>query len=259
MPWKTDDEGHIVVQDGNPVFVHPDEKETAFDAERSLAKIVELNGESASRRRELREAQDKLKPFLEIDDPEEFLTTARAALETVKNFDDKKLIDAGEVERVKDEVTKAMQGKLDEVEKALGAKESMLHKEMIGGRFARSKFIAEKLAENYFPDVVERIFGQNFKIEDGGVVAYDAAGNKIYSRENPGELAGFDEALEALVDSHLHKDHILKASDAKGSGAPHGDGTPGSVRTTADLKTAAEKAAFIGKHGLEAFKKLPTE
>ena len=254
MPWKIE-EDQIVVQDGNPVFVHPDGKETAFDAEKSLAKIGELNSEAANRRRELRVVEEKLEPFDGIEDPLEWLETARTALETVKNFDDKKLIDAGEVERVKAEVTKAMQTKLEDVEQALAAKSETLQREMIGGRFARSKFIAEKLAIPQ--DMVESRFGGNFKIEDGKVVAYDQAGNQIYSRENPGDLAEFDEALEILVDNYPHKDHILKATDAKGTGAPSGDGKPAGVGSRKDLATPKDKADFIGKHGLQAFKDLP--
>jgi hypothetical protein len=255
MPWKMDNDDHIVMQDGNPVFVHPDEKETAFDAEKSLAKIVELNSEAASRRRELREVEEKFKPFGEIEDPTEWLESAHTALETVKNFDDKKLIDAGEVERVKNEVTKVMQEKLEEVKEKLDAKDATLQREMIGGRFARSKYITEKLAIPQ--DMVESRFGGNFKIEDGVVVAYDHVGNKIYSREDPVDPAGFDEALEILVDNYPHKDYILKATDAKGSGAPHGDGRPTGVKSREDLKTPKDKADFIGKHGLQAFKDLP--
>jgi hypothetical protein len=63
---------------------------------------------------------------------------------------------------------------------------------MIGGRFGGSKFISEKMA---IPtEFVRSYFGQNFKIEEGKVVAYDGQGNKVFSRTKPGELASFDEA-----------------------------------------------------------------
>ncbi len=83
MPWKMDGE-HIVVQDGKPVWIEPDGKELPFDAEHSLNKIKELNSESAARRKELREAQERLKPFAEIDDPADWIERAHKALSTVK-------------------------------------------------------------------------------------------------------------------------------------------------------------------------------
>lgn len=220
MPWKMDGE-HIAMQDGKPVWIGKDGNEAPFDAEHALNKIGELNGESAARKRELREAQDKLSVLDGIENPAEFMAQASKAMETVANLEAKKLIDAGEVEKVKAEVTKAMQERLDKKDKELADKDATLAKEMIGGRFSRSKFIAEKL--NLPVDMVEARFGKAFKIEDGQVVAYDHHGQKIFSREKPGDVAGFDEALSILVDAYPNKDSILKGSAASGGGA-QGDG-----------------------------------
>jgi hypothetical protein len=71
-------------------------------------------------------------------------------------------------------------------------------------------------------DLVRARFGEQFKVEDGKVVAYDKTGNKLFSRSNPGELANFDEALELLVDSYPYRDQILKSSGASGGGASGG-------------------------------------
>ncbi|TPS32705.1 hypothetical protein FJU48_18195, partial [Acinetobacter baumannii] len=70
-----------------------------------------------------------------------------------------------------------------------------MHKELIGGGFARSKYIQDNIAVPV--DMVQATFGQHFKIEEGKVVAYDQNGEKIYSRVRPGELANVDEALES--------------------------------------------------------------
>jgi len=186
-----------------------------------LVKSLEKERENAV------EAQKKLKKFDGIEDPSE----AIKAIETMKNLDQKKLIDAGEVEKVKAEVTKAMQSKIDELQNTVQEKESILTKELIGGRFARSKFIGEKMAIPH--DLVEARFGQNFKIEDGQVTAYDQHGNKIYSQDRPGELADFDEALNTLVSQYPYKDSILKGSDASGSGAaPSGNKAKGKKQIT---------------------------
>ena len=118
---------------------------------------------------------------------------------------------------MKAEITKVYQQQLDEANSKTQQLETQLYDEMIGGRFGGSKFISEKMA---IPtEFVRSYFGQNFKIEEGKVVAYDGQGNKVFSRTKPGELASFDEALESLVESHPQKDYILKASGNSGGGS----------------------------------------
>ena len=234
MPWKMDGE-NIALNDGKPVWIDKDGQEAPFDAEHALSKISSLNSESAARKRELREAQDKLKSFEGIDDP----AAALKAMKTMTNLDDKKLIDAGEVEKVKAEVTKAMQAKIDEAAKRADEAESTLHKEMIGGRFSRSKFIAEKLAVPV--DMVEATFGRHFAIEEGQVIAKGHDGQKIFSREKPGDIASFDEALSILVDGYSNKDSILKGSDASGGGASPGGGSNGSANVRTISRADFEK------------------
>lgn len=187
-----------------------------LDIEGGFKTNEEVTGLTTALNKE-RDARSKLekqvKKFEGIENPEDALK----AIETLKNLDQKKLIDAGEVEKVKAEVTKAMQSKIDELQSVVAEKDGILTKELIGGRFARSKFITDKMAIPH--DLVEARFGQNFKIENGKVVAYDQHGNQIYSHDRPGELADFEEALNAMVEQYPYKDSILKGSSATGSGA----------------------------------------
>lgn len=221
MKLKLDDQGHVVVQDGKPVYVHDDGKEIPFDAPSALSKIGDLNREAKGHRERADAAEAKLKPFEGIEDP----AAAIKALATVKNLDDKKLVDAGEVEKVKTEAIKAIEEKYAPTVKRVEELEGQLYGEKIGGSFARSKFIAEKLA---IPaDIAQAAFGKHFKIEDGKVVATDASGSKVFSRARPGDLADFDEALEHLVETYPHKNHILKSSGASGGGASGGGGSSG--------------------------------
>lgn len=212
------------VQDEKPVYVHDDGKEIAFDAPGATSTISRLNRE-AQGHREAKEALEKqVKAFDGIEDP----AAAKKALETLANLDTKKLIDAGEVEKVKAEISKAYQAQLDEAASKLKAYEEQLYAEKIGGAFSRSKLIAEKLT---IPaDLVQARFGNAFRVEEGQVVAYDQNGQKIYSRENPGSLAGFDEALEILIDAYPNKEHILKSSGANGGGAGPTAGGGGQVK-----------------------------
>lgn len=213
MKLKLDAEGKVVVENGMPVYVHDDGKEIPFDAPAALSKITALNGEAKTHREAKEAAEARLSQFSGIEDP----AKAIEALQTLTKIDQKKLIDAGAVDQVKAEITKAFQTQLDEASGKNKTLEDQLYKEMIGGRFNSSLFIKDKVA---IPaDFVQARFGQSFKIEDGKVVAYDTSGNKVFSRTKPGELADFDEALEFLVEQYPQKDHILKASGNSGGGS----------------------------------------
>lgn len=225
MKLKLDEQGHAVLQDGKPVYVHDDGKEVAFDAPGTVATITRLNTEAKTNRVAKEAAEAALKAFDGIEDG----AAAKRALELVANLDSKKLVDAGEIEKVKGEISKAFQGQLDEANTKATTFEKQLYDEKIGGSFARSKLIAEKLA---IPaDLAQARFGQAFKIEDGKTVAYDTHGNKIYSRVRPGEAADFDEAMEALVEQYPYRDQILKSSGGNGGGAPNSGGGTGGKKT----------------------------
>lgn len=233
MKLKLDENGNVVLADGKPVYVHDDGKEIPFDAAQAVATISRLNGEAKNHREAKEAAVERLKAFEGIEDPAD----AIKALDIVKNLDAKKLVDAGEVEKIKAEASKAFEEKLQ----ALDAKyapiikerdgfQAALVAEKIGGAFARSKLIADKLA---IPsDMVQARFGDAFKLEGESIIAYDNAGNKIFSRVNPGNVAGFDEALDILIESYPHRDHILKGSGANGGGAGGGSGAGNSKQAT---------------------------
>jgi hypothetical protein len=220
MKLKLDANGNAVLQDGKPVYVHDDGKEVAFDAPATVATIARLNSEAKGHRERAEKAEGDLKLFAGIEDP----AAAKKALETVKNLDSKKLVDAGEVEKVKEEATKALKAQYEPIVAERDKLKNELYAEKIGGAFSRSKLITDKFA---IPaDLVQARFGSHFKIEDGKTVAYDQSGNKIFSRARPGELADFEEALETLVGQYPYKEQILKGSGASGGGAS-GSGAAG--------------------------------
>lgn len=197
---------------GLPVYVHDDGKEIGFDAPLATKKLQSLMArQKIIAAKEA--AEEKLAKFAAIEDPKK----AIEALEMLSKIDQKKLLDAGQVDEVKAEITKNFQQQLDEEKQRSQMLEKQLYDSMIGGSFAGSKYIADKIA---IPaDLLQARFGQAFKVEEGRIVAYDASGNKIYSRAKPGELAQFDEALEFLVENYPQKDYILKASGNNGGGS----------------------------------------
>lgn len=239
MKLKTltiDGKTYAEVQDDKPVFVEDDGKEIPFDAPGTRATITRLNGEAKSHREAKEAAEAKLKAFEGIEDGD----AARKALDTVKNLKDGDLVTAGKVEEIKAAAKKAAEEQVAQAAKASaeqikvleterdGLRDS-LYSEKIGGSFSRSKFIADKVAVP--SDLLQAQFGGRFKVEDGKTVAYDAAGNKIYSRTKPGELAEFDEALETIIDSYAHRDAILKGSGSSGGGSKPGAGNAGGAKT----------------------------
>ena len=251
MKLKLDAEGHAVLQDGKPVYVHDDGKEVAHDAAATVATINRLYGEAKGYREAKEAAEKSLKAFEGLDDP----AAAKKALETLANLDAKKLVDAGEIDKVKAEISKAYQAQLDEATKKATEFESQLYNEKIGGSFARSKVRQDKLVEAYDAATTQAVFGQNFKVEDGKITAYDQHGGKIFSRSRPGEMADFDEALEILVENHPNKLNIMKHTGGSGGGAPGNTGNPapgGSktmTRAQFDNQSPAAKQAFMREGG----------
>ncbi|MDY4280856.1 MAG: DUF6651 domain-containing protein [[Pasteurella] mairii] len=215
MKLKLDENGNVVVIDGKPVYIHDDGKEIPFDAQQAMQKISMLNAENKQHREAKEKAEAELKKFDGIEDVEK----VKLALKTVENLDAKKLIDAGEAEKVKAEIVKQYEAKLLEKDGEIASAKEALHQEVIGGAFARSLFITDKMA---IPsDMVQAYFGKHFSYENGKVVAKDALGNQIFSRKAPGEPADFEEAIEQIVFAYPQKDYILKSGN---SGAGVGSG-----------------------------------
>ena len=238
-----------VNEQGQPLYIHDDGKEVAHDAPQTVATISRLNGEARTNRERYEAAETSLKAFEGIEDP----TAAKKALETLKNFDDKKLVDAGEIEKVKAEAIKAVEDKYAPIVQERDAFQSQLHNELIGGGFARSKFIQDNIAVPV--DMIQATFGKNFQIEGGKVVAVGADGQKIYSRARPGEVADFDEALETLVGGYQHKDSILKGNQSGGGGFQNNGGQNSGLKR-GDM-TAKDKSDYLKAHGQESYLKLP--
>lgn len=218
--WKLDADGHLVLSDGNPVYVDVTGNELTVES----GTISRLNGEAKTNRERAEKAETALAPFKDLDP-----VAAREAFDKLSKIDQKKLIDAGEVDKVREEVGKSFSEKLTASEVARQAAEDRANNLTKQTHFATSKFIANKIAVP--ADMFESLFGKNFKIEDTKLVPYDATGNKIYSTKRAGEIADFDEALEIIVGNYPNKDQILKAQDAGGSGNNGGGGGRGNGRT----------------------------
>lgn len=217
--WKLDENGNIVMRDGNPVYVNTngDEQSVAVDT------ISRLNNEAKTHREAKEAALEKLKAFEGLD-----ATKAREALEMVAKLDANKLIDAGKVDEVKSQITAQLQGQIDEKTKALTDLQAKYDNMIVNNLFANSEFIRNNVAVPR--DMFEAKFRGNFKVENGQVVVYGNDGNRLYSKERAGEYATPEEGLRILAEAHPNRDTILKANTGTGTGSNGASGGSGGSR-----------------------------
>jgi hypothetical protein len=239
MKVKLNDEGSVLLGDNSmPIWVMEDGSEIEYDVPNLVADLnktkgylTTAQGESAGRRKEIDQLKDQLVVWEGID-PEE----ARKALTTVKNFDESKYVQAGEVEKIKqataqtyeeriEKQRKELQDAIAERDAKLTQKEKAIRRMMVKSIFDQSKFLAESTVLP--PDMAYKSFGDYFEVLDEGnelrvVAKYN--GDEIFSKARPGELATPEEALQQIVDRYQFKDSILKGSGSTGSGASGGTG-----------------------------------
>jgi hypothetical protein len=259
MPFKFNADGTIAVDAEKklPIFIHPNGTEAPFDADTTLGTITRLNGEAKTHREGKEAAELKLKSFEGIEDG----VAALAALNTVKSLSSGELKTAAQVKEIQDAAAKTAQEQvaaqakanatqIQELTAQLDKRTNELNTHMIGGGFTSSKLFSDDKHParlQIHPEMAKAYFGNNFKVEDGKMVPYDAAGNKIFSPTRPGEVADFDEGLTHLVQACPFKDQILKASGASGGGAQGGKtGTGGAKQVTRAAYEAADPAARPG-------------
>ena len=237
---------------GNPIY-EIEGKEVEQDLSILRADLTKANGEAAERRVKLKEAQDQLAVFEGVD-PEK----AKTALAVMANLDDKKLLDAKQVETMKTQwessflrnkagTDAAYEAKIAELTGSLDSEKSNIKKMLIQRVFSDSKFL-EQTTFDKLRDAAFMMFEKRFVVEqaDNGdyrVVAKNSDGTDILSIIRPGQKATTDEAIEHIIMSHPQKDYILKGSQASGSGAQGGagGGAKGTLQQLQDAYTVAVK------------------
>lgn len=244
---------YAALLDGKPVYVGDDGKEEGVDVNALADNLAHWQGEARAAFTARDAAKAEARKFEGID-PEK----ARAALDTVSKLDQKKLVDAGEIDKVRADIAKTFQEENDKLTKERDGLRDDLYGERIGGLFARSPLIVgDKATITLPPDLAQAAFGSHFKMENGKVIAYDKHGNKIISRktETAGEPAGFDEALGIIIDAHPSKENILKGAAGQGGGGSgnRGSGAGGSVitRSQFDAMTPEQKMAHSKQPGAQ--------
>ena len=240
MSWKLDENNNIVLRDGDPVYVDAN----GFEKTVGVDTIAKLNKEAKDHREAKEEALKKLKEYEGID-----AQKAREALETVSKLDATKLIDSGEVDKLKAQITQQFQTQLTEKDSAYNDLKSKYENMIVDSTFTNSDFIRNNVAVPV--DMFEAKFRNNFKVENGEVVAYGFDGSRLMSKTRGGEYATCEEAMQVLAESHPQKDVILKANPGNGSGSGTGGGSNGRGRyiSRSDLEklSPAQQAEIAGK------------
>jgi len=261
MGWKyklTEDGSAVAINDkGLPIIVDDSGKEQGLDALHLYSQVPALKLEAKGHREAKEAAEAKLQKLrdlgVELDEEEEFdswIEKASTAIGTVENLDQKKLVDAGEIDQIKKQAQEAAKKQMEEIEKRnekkmlemeerLQSANATIFNLMVADRFNTSPFVKEKLSMT--PKMARKYFSDYFKVEseDNGsraVVGYYPDGQKIYSMERAGELADFEEALSILVDKDPDRESLLVGVGASGSGA---EGTP--ARTGSPAKNPWKK------------------
>lgn len=238
LKLKIDENGAVSQsEDGHPIYIDDtDGKEIPVNVDQLFTKINNLNTESKDRRLKVKDLSDRLAPLEGIEDIGAFVTTAREAIEKVETAG----MDEG---KLKEKFKESYEGKIALIEESknkeigelsnkLEAKDSVIRRLLISSEFAKSGFFAGDDAQTFLtPVMAEKIWGENFKVEeiadgDYRAVGYDLNGQQILSRENPGEPAGFKEAIASLVDSHPDKARFMRGgkpgSGSQGNTSPAG-------------------------------------
>ena len=227
MKYKLTENGNIVVKDGHPVVIDGD-KEITIDAIGANAKITALVAESNDRRKKLSDVTAELATASGLN------TDLQSQVDSI---DGKSKVKIDELKDTINKTWEAKQADWETKEKSLTAD---LFDAKVGVKFATSKTIAGLVLP---PDIAKATFSSHFN-SDGS--ANDANGNPIYSKEKPGEIAGFEEAMTHIIDNYPNKDAIMKSSGAEGSGSHNSGGggddggpTDGKSMIAAGLKSMA--------------------
>lgn len=265
---KTSDEGVPVIEGNKITFIDPDGKEVALDPPSMYGKIIVLNKENKTHRENVEKYKGTVDLFDGIEDVPAWKQKADEALVTVENFNDKDWMKADKVEKLKSEMASSydqkletqkasFQGALAEKDGVIASKDSQIHKLLVTNNFAvHPLFGGPKPKTKLTPDMAEAYFAKHFRVEvaEDGVElmlrAYNDPGrfdDPIYSRENPGEHASFNEAMVELWDRFPGKDALMGASPAGSGGTGGSGGEDDAGDELSKLKKAYEKAQKDGR------------
>lgn len=242
MAWKvkTDDGGSVVLKDGIPVWTDEETgREGSFDVNELHSKILATGKEAKRYREEVEAVKSRYEPVNAIEDLAQFVADAEKARETIAALEEKDVRKAETVEKIKNEMRAGFaekeqkiraewERKLSEREAVLKQREAQIRKLTIDAQFDSCPLFSGTEPKTMLTsDVAKDVFGKHFDLEPGDdgtqKVVARLNGEPIYSRENVGEPATFEEAIHIIWDKYPMRDHYTR-SKGGGSGASGGTG-----------------------------------
>jgi hypothetical protein len=222
------------------VFISPEGKELALDAPGMYEKIIEMGKTEKELRGNTKRLEGQLELFADIEDLSEWKENAEKALKTVADFNDKDWMDVKKVDALKADMKEAHSKQIQQLQesydlkekqnaKVLSKKDNQIRTLMVSNKFATHPLFSGKNPKTSLPpEIAETYFGKNFKVEENEngeleLRSFYDDGNPVYSHENPGELAGFHEAMFNIFEKYPGKDKLLVSSGG-GSGGTGGTG-----------------------------------
>lgn len=255
MQLKLNSDGSAVVIDGKPVYVYENGDEVPFDAPQTMANLKRVNDEAKNHRLKFKEVNDQFdeykKQYGDLN-----LEEAKKAIGIVKALDEKELLKASEVDRLKEKAMAAFQEekqqlvsghqrKLEELTGQVEAGRNTIRQMMLKDAFTGSEwFSGDKAKTVYAPWEAYEIFGKYFKIEGEGVDARPVGylnGEKIMSRENYVDAAKFDEAIGQIIQSDQGRFSKILATNGGGGGGGGNQNNQGGGRVV----KRGDSAAFM--------------
>ncbi len=242
---KLDGDGHVVLENGLPVWITDDDQEVSYDAPKLFASVGATRVERDAAHDRVKELEKVVKKFGANEDEWDL------ALEKIKQAGKQSSTKELDVAKLEEEVTKRLKPYTDAAElekKTLESKarelETKLRTVLVSSRFMSAKAIADTYLT---PDLAEAKFGRHFEVEGEAVIAYrdpNTKKEKVYSKSDPSKVADFDEALSILVAGDPNYKQWRRASNATGGSAVGGEGVVASGDT--DLSLSLEERLSRG-------------
>lgn len=191
------------------------------DSEAALVKeVMQKKERLKATEDQLADAQRRLRDFDGIDPAE-----VRKLLQAQKDAERAAAEAKGDFERVKQMMieehkkeTGALVERATSLEGELASARAVINDLTIGSAFNQSTFVSTDLVLT--PAKARQVYGANFEIEDGNIVAYDkpkGEANRTKLVNSKGDALGFDEAIKKLVDLDPDRDRLLRSNVKAGA------------------------------------------
>lgn len=263
MPWKMDENGSVVMEDGNPIWESETGDAKPVDYVGLTKRLSEVNNESRIRKEKLRDYEARLAPLTDagIEDIPAYLAEAQKALEMMKNAPDRDKDIEEQVKNRLEAVSAPLRAQIAAKDKAIADREQALadvtnryHAVTVKTDVLNAKVVNERIRPEVRTFIQRELMRAGTVSEDGKVVYRTDDGEVIYGED--GGPASVDEAAIAIM-KNLGVDpaaNLMSQDTNSGSGAQ-----PSAVFRGAQIKNPWAKDSWNVTAQGELYQKNPAE